>query len=463
MRAAGSLLAASLAAAPALGQAPSAPAPPRGCVVTIDSVGRQGNFTQLSSGQYQFFAGGGILGRCRDQPTTMSSDSVAWFSDRGELRLLGRVHFRDSTSLLDADRVTYWVRQERLVAEGNVYTQNTRSGSDLRGPNLDYLRAVPPVRDTAELRATRRPTIHFFTARDSAARGDSANPFVVVADRVRMRGSDRMWGGGRVTVDRTDLAGRADSAELDLTRNSGALRGAPELTAGRADGYRLTGWEIRFNLTDERELRRIVSAGAADARGQDWRLQADTIDLALDSGTVVRAQAWGRMSRPSAVSGTNTIVADSLDIDMPRQVVRLVRAFGRGRATSLPDSAAAEPDWLVGDSLHAAFAVRDTAQRRSALEHLTAFGAARAYYHVENAEQPAGPRGVNYSRGDRIAILMRGSKARTVDIVGQVDGIYLEPLPPPLPQADSARAGAGRAAAPGTGTPPPARPPARTP
>ena len=32
----------------------------------------------------------------------------------------------------------------------------------------------------------------------------------------RMRGNDQMWGGGHVTVDRSDLAARGDSAQLDL-------------------------------------------------------------------------------------------------------------------------------------------------------------------------------------------------------------------------------------------------------
>jgi hypothetical protein len=419
-------LTASLAA-----QQPQAAAP-RTCVVEVDTVGRTANFARQPDGQYHVFAGGGVLAHCRDQATTMSSDSIAWFADRGEMHLLGRVHFRDSTSLLDSDVLTYWVRQEHLYAEGNVYTQNTKTKSDLHGPNLDYYRAVPPIRDTLELRASGRPTIRFFSARDTV-QGDSAKPFVIVADRVRMRGSDRMWAGGRVTIDREALAAKGDSTSLDLGADRGYLFGEPEVASRDSASYRLTGTRIAFDLTQDNEIRRVVSQGNADARGTDWRLRADTLDMQIDSGQVQRAQAWGRGSRPVAVSGENTIVADSLDIHMPGQLVRLVWAYGRGRASSQPDSTAPdrEEDWLSGDTLRANFAAPDTgASRRSELEHLTAFGSARAFYHSENQRDARGPRGVSYSRGLRIDIALRETKVNTVDIVGMVDGVYLEPQPP---------------------------------
>lgn len=427
-----------LAAAPALAQTPTTQAQP--CVVDIDSVGHAANFQKQANGQFHVFAGGGVLAHCRDQSTTMNADSFAWFADRGELRLLNRVHFSDSTGFLDADRVTYWVRQERLIAQSNVYTRNTRSRLDLRGPNLDYYRAVPPIRDTVELYATGRPTIHFYAQRDSAA-SDSARPFVIVADRVRMRGGDRMWGSGRVTIDRADLAARGDSAQLDLGRNRGFLVGDPELRDSTGGRYRLTGRRIAFDLTDAHDVRRVIAQGSAEAQGPDWRLRGDTLDIAVDSGTVQRAQAWGRACRANAVSGLNTIYADSLDIHMPAQVVRQVWAYGRGRATSKPDSTVTEDDWLTGDTLRADFALPDSAARRSSeLEHITAFGSARAYYHTENGQDPHGERGINYSRGRRIDIVMRARKVRTVDVVGQVDGIYLEPVRPRPARSDTTRA-----------------------
>ena len=172
------------------------------------------------------------------------------------------------------------------------------------------------------------------------------------------------------------------------------------------------------------------------------RARSDTIDLALDSNRIQRSQAWGRLTRSRAVSDLSTITADSLDIRMPNQVMQLVWAFGRARATSKPDSSAREDDWLSGDSLRAAFADRTDSlgRRRSEIDRVNAFGTARAYYHVENERDRNGPPGVNYSRGQRIAIAMRERKVNTVDIVGQVDGVYLEPAPPDSLTRDSLRA-----------------------
>jgi len=298
---------------------------------------------------------------------------------------------------------------------------------------------------------------------------------VIRADRARMRGQHTMWGSGNVTIDRSDLAARGDSAFLNLADSFGVLIGAPVVTAkdttpGRDSvSYRLVGQRIRFEMTGARQIRRVLAMGDADARGPDWRLVADTLDLALDSSRIQRAQAWGRNERPVAHSDLSTIVADSLDIRMPGQVMDLVLAYGHARATSRPDATETDDDWLDGDSLRARFEATDSAgRRRSEIRQVVAFGEraapARAYYHVANDRDGTGPRGINYSRGRRINIAMRERKVRTVDIVGQVDGVYLEPLPPGWDTiaVDTTRQGTGsRGQVPGT--PPPApgtRPPA---
>ena len=461
-----------LAAQQPRGQA-RASGPVRNCVVLIDSTGREGVFYRLPGrNDYQAFAGGGVFGHCdNDAATTMQADSLAWYPERGEAVFVRSVRFQDSTQVLEADRLTYFVRQERLYAEGNVRTRNLRSGSSMTGPNLEYLRARPPLRDTAVMYATRRPTVRFYSGRRApapgpsqgdSARADTTEPFVIVADRARMRGNDQMWGGGRVTVDRSDLSARADSAMLDLGADRGLLLGGPPTVEGKGDdSYRLTGTRIAFGLGPDDELRRVVASGEADATGSDWHLTADTLDLALDSSRVERALAWGRGRRPYATSASYRIVADSLDIVMPAQVMREVWAFGDGRATTRPDSAADEDDWMTGDTLHAVFEPRDsaagdsTARGRQELRRLTALGSARSLYHVIDEQHRDERPGVNYSRGRRIEIAMREGKVATVDVVGQVDGVYLEPIRRRVAAdtavtgaaADSVRTGAAPAAA----------------
>jgi lipopolysaccharide export system protein LptA len=452
---------------------PTAPVAARSCVVSIDTTGREGVFIKVPGGNdYQIFLGGGVIAHCANEPTTtMDADSLAWYPERNEAHFLGSVHFRDSATTLEADRLTYFVRQERLYAEGNVHTQNLRTRSDLRGPNLDYRRSRPGIRDTTEMYATRRPTIRFYSSRDSArargdgpdsAQADSSEPFVIVADRARMRGDDQMWAGGQVTVDRSDLAARGDSAALDLAADRGLLLGGPPTVDGKgADRFRLTGTRIAFGLGAEHDLRRVLASGEADATGPDWRLRADTLDLALDSSRIQRTQAWGRTRRPDAFSGTYTIVADSLDVHMPAQVMREVWAFGRGRATTRPDSTVTEDDWMTGDTLHAVFTERDssgqdsTGRRKQELRRLTSFGSARSLYHVVDEQHRDECPGINYSRGQRIEIAMREGKVSTVDVVGHVDGVYLEPVTRRI-AADSAAAAPSGAVdcAPATPTPP---------
>jgi hypothetical protein len=440
----------------------------RTCAVAIDSTGREGLFVKVATRtgpDYQAFAGGGVFGHCANEPTTtMQSDSLAWYPERSEARFLRNVHFRDSTATLDTDHLTYYVQQERLYAEGSVYTVNRHTRSSLRGPNLDYRRARPGIRDTADMYATRRPTIRFYSARDSA-RGDSAEPFVIVADRARMRGNEQMWGGGHVTVDRSDIATRSDSAALDLGVGGGSLLGGPPVAEGKgASHYRLTGTRIQVGLNADHDVRRVLAQGQADAVGPDWHLRSDTLDLALDSGKIQRAEAWGRRHRPDAVSGSYTVVADSLDILMPGQVMREMWGYGNGRATNRPDSTVTEDDWMVGDTLHAEFARADSTAadsgrgRAQELRRLTSHGKARALYHIVDDAHKDLPPGINYNRGTRIAIAMRKGKVATVDVVGLSDGVYLEPAPR-RPAADSTRTpadSAGRATPPTT--PPPPRP-----
>ena len=138
------------------------------------------------------------------------------------------MRYEDSSMVMTADRGTYRRDGERWEARGNVVTRNT-GGSTMRGPSLDYLRVVPGVRDTVEVFADGRPTIDY-VPRDST--GAEQEKYVIVGDRVRMKGEDRLWAGGRVTIDRSDVSARADSMRLDT---------GPARTARSSAGPRSTG------------------------------------------------------------------------------------------------------------------------------------------------------------------------------------------------------------------------------
>ena len=429
----------------ALIQQPASPADSAGgrpCKVIIDSVGRQAQQVEVRPGETNVFAGGGVLAHCEGSGSTLASDSVAWFAGVGRFDMLGQrnpVHIRDTVIILDATTAAYFLRQERLEAHKNVVAVNRTTGSVLRGPNLTYYRAVKGVRDTLEMYASGRPTIEYRAAADTGG----GEPYVIVADRVRFKGNDRMWGGGQVTIDRSDFAARGDSMQLDQAAGVAVLVGKPRVEGKSARPYTLTGTRIELGLQG-RDIRQVKALGEGVATGADWRLTADTIHLHVDRKKLQRAFAWGPRDsvRARAVSTLNTIQADSLALDLPDEVLTEARAFGHAYSTSKKepsrkesvkkDSAATpEMNWIAGDSLTARWMqVPDSAGTpKSKLYRLIARSSARSFTHLASEHDSMGP-SLNYSRGKVIDVVLKGDKVDRVTVTGQANGVQLEPKPP---------------------------------
>jgi hypothetical protein len=405
----------------------------RPCKVAIDSIGKQGQQVAVRAGETNVFAGGGVLAHCEGTGTTLAADSVAWFAGTRRFDMMGQatqVHIRDTAMTLDATNASYYLLQQRLEAHRNVVAVNRISGSVLRGPNLTYYRTLKGVRDTIEMYASSRPTIEYrMTA-------DSGEPYLIVADRVRFKGNDRMWGGGQVTIDRSDFAARGDSVQLDQTTGFGVLVGRPRVEGKGARSYTLTGTRIELGLAS-REVRLVKALGHGVATGSDWRLTADTIHLHVARKKLQQAFAWGPKDsiHAQAVSTLHTIRADSLAVDLPDEVLTEVRAFSHAFSTSKKDStAAADLNWITGDSLTARWAQQADSGRspKSALRQIIARGSARALSHFENQRDSTGP-SLNYSRGATINITLRGDKIDRVVVGGRADGVQLEPKPPAPP------------------------------
>jgi len=430
----------------------------RPCKVVIDTVGHYGRQVEVRPGETNLFAGGGVRAHCQASGSTLAADSIAWFAGVGRLDLLGGVHIRDSSLSLDATTASYFVRQERLDAHKNVVAVSHSTGSVLRGPNLVYYRAVKGIRDTVEIYASSRPTIEYRSSGDS-----SGEPYVIVADRVRMKGSDRMWAGGDVTIDRSDFAASADSMMRDEIAGKSVLVGKPRVQGKGARGYTLTGRRIELVLAG-REVRVIKALGTGAAASADWRLTADTIHMFVDHRKLQRALAWGNSSRPRAVSSRHTIEADSLALDAPDEVLTEARAFGHAHSTSQRDSSAAaqaERNWMTGDTIVAHWAPPPPPPPRAAsasrggaaqLQRLVARGSARALTHMRGRRDSvtAAP-SVNYSRGSVIDVTLRGDSVQQVLVTGRADGIELEPLPPAPPAGDTTKH--GKPTAPATSSP----------
>jgi len=405
----------------------------RPCTIVIDSIG--GNYTQRvrTPGDTNRYAGGGVLAHCEGTGSTLSSDSVAMYGRQRRIDFIGHVVIRDTAMALDANFASYYLRDERLEARKDVVARNRRSGSVLRGPHLDYYRAARGVRDTVEMFANSRPTVEYRQA------ADSGEPYLIVGDRIRFKGDDRVWAGGKVTVDRSDFASRSDSLLLDETRGIGVLVGHPRVEGKGGKTYTLVGTRIELGL-EEREIRLVKALGEGMATGDDWTLTADTIHLLVADRKLQQAFAWvgeGSKARAHAVSSLYTIDADSIAIDTPAEVLTESRAFGRALSQAKRDSstAAADIDWIAGDSLTARFVQEkdSTGREHSRLQQIVARGAARALTHHIDERDSTAAKSINYSRGQRIAVLLRGAKIDRVTVAGKADGVHLEPRPPAPP------------------------------
>lgn len=418
---------------------PAAPRPSGGCQFQVERIGRVGS-QEVVGADTNYYGGGGVQLTCAGTAVRMNSDSVASYGSRVNPRVvfIGHVRYRDSTITMDADNGVYYRTGERWEARGHVRTENLDNGSTLEGPSLDYLRALPGVRDSVELWAVGRPTIHSVPLDSAGGRGEA---YVVVADRVRMRGNDQMWAGGTVTVDRSDFAARGDSLYLNSgPGGDGVLLGKPVMRGLGRDSFELTGRRIDLALEGQ-VISYVTARDSAHAVSRDLDLVADTIGLDLDGQHLVQTLAWGHRRRPVGLTNDYEIRGDSLAFDTPGQQLRQVRAFGKGWVGGTVDSTTGDRDWMSGDTVVASFTQWDSAgSTRTALGTIAASGEARSFYRVSDQQHNGGLPSINYARGDQITVHMQSAGRRgveRVDLHGRVDGLNLEPLPPAPPPSDS--------------------------
>jgi len=442
----------------------------RPCRVAVDSMGHYAEIPN-ADGTKTLHGGGGVLAHCDGTSTTISADSFAHYPALGRLDLIGRVVIRDTGLALDARTASYFLKDERLEAHNNVVAVNRRTGSILRGPNLRYWRAVKGIRDTVEMYATQRPTVEYRQNQP----GDtlSNEPYIIVADRLRFKGDDRTWAGGKVTIDRSDFASRSDSMLLDQTTGFGVLVGRPSVegrgrtaTGDAAKNYTLVGTRIELGLA-QHDIRQVKALGHGKATGSDWVLTADTIDLRIADKLLQQTFAWGDSMRPHAISTLYTIQSDSLAIDSPGEILTESRAFGSAFSTAKRDSVTPpnETDWITGDSLTIRFAQEQdsvTHRPRSRLRQLVSRGSpARALTHHANERDTTqvGP-SINYSRGHQITLAMLKDRIDRVVVGGKADGVHLEPRPAVV--ADSLKRAQADSTRPAPAAPPAPPPPPRS-
>jgi hypothetical protein len=403
----------------------SAAAQSERCVFQITNVDRQGAVAETPQGT-NYFAGGNVRLSCKGLQVTMQADSVAAYGGN-VVNFIGNVKYRDSTLTMDADNGTYYKTGEKWAARGRVVTNNLRTGSKLTGPALDYFRVIKGVRDTLEMYSTGRPRIEYASDEPGAKAGE---PYIIVADRVRLKGTDRLYAGGRVTIDRSDFSARGDSLRLDSGKGSDGtlIGGSPVMRGLGRDSFNLTGRRLDLKL-NRRELTNVVAKGNGHAVSKEWDLVADTISLEVRNRRLEQTLAWGDSIRPYATSPSYAMRADSLALDTPGQQLKEVRGFGTAWLGGTVDSRTKQRDWMRGDTVVAQFVQRDSAgTRKAALSRIVARKSAQSYHLDADQRHPERP-SINYARGDVIVMTMKQgvqTEVDRVDIRGQVDGIQLE-------------------------------------
>ncbi|HEX3158178.1 MAG TPA: hypothetical protein VHQ45_06650, partial [Gemmatimonadaceae bacterium] len=272
----------------------------------------------LPSGKYNVFQGGGVRYRCQGQDVTLDADSTEYYGDQAVLYLIGNVHYREPRAKIDADRMTYFQIEDRLVAEGNVYAVDAR-GSTMTGPRAELLRARPgrPQR----LSADGRPTL-ILIERDSLGRPEE--PVDVVADRIVTDNDSLVYAGGAVRIGRPDFTSASDSAYLDSGHEFGRLMGRPSIQGRGERPFTLSAQLIDL-FSRNRQLERVIATTAARVLSEDTELTSDSLDLRVAGNELQEVFAWGP-GRAKATSPDRTMIADSLHVVMPGQRIMRIDA-----------------------------------------------------------------------------------------------------------------------------------------
>lgn len=403
-----------------------------------------------------------------------------------ELVLVGNVFFQDAQRTLTSDNATYSSVIGRLYATGNVVFTDRAEGTTLRGPELEYFRAMEG-RPEAQVNAGQRPhlTLRPRARADAGADGND-EPLEIDSDRMTIIGRDDLTAIGNVVIVRSDL--RAVAAEAQYTGATEALELRRDAEI-HTEEHTLLGEVIEARLVAG-ELEHVRSQGNARMTGNDLNVTAPELQLFfaedLLTRTVARVGAAADSSvRALASAKSFQLAADSIDAALPGQRLERVVAVGRacgetidttqaeqsrmcaGAVTAAGSRPAGEligGDWMLGDTITGFFAAETVAGADTTaaaagdtsvvLERLTARGNAQSLYRLEPDEgaTSGATRPLSFLSAQTIELTFEGGEVQGADVTGMRRGLYLEPVA-------SAGAGAppGAEGEPAATEPPPAQ------
>ena len=414
---------------------------------------------QLPDSSRLTFIGGGFVGHCQGEKNRISADSMEHYQASGILNLFGNVIYDEPKKLhLESARATYFTREGRVIADGNVVATQVESGSRFMGPSMEYLRAMPTTRPTSRLTAPSRPTLEIME-RDST--GKPGTPINVVATTMVDVGDSVVFAWGDVRVNRTTLLGESDSASFDkLTERARLIRSARITNREKDQPFRMSGDTIDI-FSKDKKLERVVALHNGNASNNDVVMQAEVLDMRFKDQKLDRAFASGK-GRAKATTTTQELTADSIAIRLPDQKVRQVTAVGKAIAFSKTDTAkirSDDRDFLAGDTVISWFdsvAVKGDTSGNARVTEIHAGGNASVFQQIAAKEGPKGRPSISYSRGKFLQVVFDSGQVRYIAIDSQASGVYQEPFLDSLSDSTKkAKAAAGtKTTKPPTPTPP---------
>jgi hypothetical protein len=465
-------------------QAPGAAAQANVCELVyaraFSAVGAEGNRVVNAQGP--------LLVRCNNGEE-LRSDSAVVYQSQNEVHLFRQVDYQDPGRALTSDNAVYNSSTGRLYATGNVVFTDKQQGSTLRGPELEYFRAMAG-RPQSQATATQRPHVTIRPRGGNTSGGTTGTrrrqPMEIDADRVTSVGDRYMTATGNVVIVDNDTRSTAEEAYYDQVGDHVELRRRANVVN---EQYQLSGDFISSDLRNG-SISKVLAQTNARLVSERLTVTGPQLQLFFERDLLQRMIS-GRVTGPGApVDSTSRSVAvakgfrleaDSLEALSPEQQLRQVNAVGKARGESwdttgavrvLVDTGAAavrpdtatrvitqapdaidQKDVLTADTIIAFFrsdsaradttgprlagrpvaAGRDTARRDTAqtqIERLLAIGDAHSIYRTRpDSTKPANQQrpGINYLVGDRIDLRFKAGEVDVAHVRGLKQGLYLDP------------------------------------
>lgn len=464
-----------------------AAATPAAAQNTCNLVSQRGNWTSVGDPASRVVsAQGPLLVRCSNGEE-LRADSAVIYAAQNEVQLFRQVDYQDPGRSLTSDNATYNSQTGRLYATGNVVFTDKQKGSTLRGPELEYFKAMPG-RPEAQSTATQRPHVTV-VPKNSSGTGTRRNPMEIDADRVTSVGDRYMTATGNVVINDNGTRSTAEEAYYDQVADHVELRRQAKV---HNDKYDLSGDLVTSDLQNG-SVSRVVAQNNARLVSERLTVTGPLLRMFFERDLLQRmtsGQVPGTTTpgRSVALSKGFRMEADSIEAILPEQRLRQVNAVGKARGESWdtipvrrvvadsggvavaapqrpmtePPTGVGEKDVLTADTIIAFFrtdSVRpDTARGRNPrgdsvrlagrparpdsargdttkteIERLLAIGDAHSLYRVRNdstrARQPQPPQqtGLNYLIGDRIDLTFKAGEVDVAHVRGLKQGVYLDP------------------------------------